>query len=427
MLEEPVGKNPSKQYRIYVGSIPGYIDSKEIQQHFEHFGPITRVRMFYAEPNSNINKGYCHLFASDEATHQKILDHPHHAMQGRRLYCCAYISGRKLRSHNVQSNSKRVVVRNIPSWLTGSDLRALFERFGAVEMAYIFTPHGLMHQPLDQNQTGSVQFSDARTAEALVKKRSLLIRLKHQKHCFSVYPYIHNYNCFKAIQKDIDKLYQDDASLDAGSDRDSQPRAAAGNKDRRRKCLLAKRVVAAVPYHQIRPTSAAYFSQLVLLRELTLVSDRDIRFNRQPGPLAGRPRFDFQSSDAMQRPADEQRDPHSEAPQSGTIKDSLEPADRPEASSAIIRTQIRLTSLTASLTNSTLTERSGRSGSARKRFCATRPEPSNARTKTAEHLMKFAGRLPESCEASPDPAPALSEALSQSSFVSPSLLISSRL
>lgn len=426
MLEDKVGKDTSKQYRIYVGSIPGYIESKDILHYFEKFGPISRVRMFFNEPHSRVNKGYCHLITSDQEAYQKILDYPHHVMDDRRLYCCAYISGRKLRSHNIQSNSKRVVVRNIPQSLTGAELRALFERFGQVEMAYIFTPHGLMQRPLDQNQTGSVQFRDARAAEELVKKKTVYIRLRQRSHCFMVYPFIHNYNNFKSIQKDIDKLYQNEASSEAALDSDSQLRATLGGRVYQRKCLLARRVHAAVPYHQIRPTSSAYFSQLALLRELTLVPERDIRFNQHPGSAVGSQRIDFQSSGEAQLSEVEVRVQRCEGPQSEILKDSLVVAERLEAPSAL-RLRTQMIRLTASLTNSTLTERSGRSGSERKHFCASPPEPSNARTKTAEQLIKLAGRPSETCEASSDLAPALPFANRLTCFISQPLLICSHL
>ena len=426
MLEDKVGKDTSKQYRIYVGSIPGYIESKDILHYFEKFGPISRVRMFYTEPQSRVNKGYCHLITSDQEAYQKILDYPHHVMDDRRLYCCAYISGRKLRSHNIQSNSKRVVVRNIPQSLTGAELRALFERFGQVEMAYIFAPHGLMQKPLDQNQTGSVQFKDARAAEELVKKKTVYIRLRQRSHCFMVYPFIHNYNNFKSIQKDIDKLYQNDASMGTASDCESQLQTRLGNSVYHRKCLLAKRVHAAVPYHQIRPTSSVYFSQLALLRELTLVPERDIRFNQQTGSAVNSQRIDFQSSGEPQQFGVEVRERRCEEPESELLKDSLVVEERLEASGAL-GPRTRMIRLTASLTNSTLTERSGRSGSGRKRFCATPAQPTNVRTKTAENLIKLAGRPFESCEASSDLAPALSLGNRLSSFISQALLISSRL
>jgi RNA recognition motif-containing protein len=426
MLEDTLVQDSSKQYKIYVGSIPGYIESKDILNYFEKFGSVSRVRMFYSEPHSKVNKGYCHLITSDQGTYQKILDYPHHVMEDRRLYCCAYISGRKLRSHNIQSNSKRVVVRNIPQYLTGPELKSLFERFGQVEMAYIFTPHGLMQKPADQNQTGSVQFKDARVAVELVKKKNLYIRTRQRAHCFMIYPFIHNYNNFKSIQKDIEILYQDDGSMAEESEPGSQPLEGQGQQAYQRKCLLAKRVQATVPYHQIRPTSSAYFRQLALIRELMLVPERDIRLNQQQGSAVRRQRIDFQSSNGKQPSDGTERERHCIPPQTEVLKDRLAIAERPEAQCAL-RPQTPMMSFSASLTNSTLTERSRHSGSENVHFCAIPLEPTNARIKTAEKLINLADRPFESCEASSELTPALSQGNSRPTFISQTLLISTHL
>lgn len=95
--------------------------------------------MFYRGGDVIFNKGYCHLVLEDKQTYDTILRKPVHMLGSRRIYCSAFISGRRLIKFNNLSNSRRIVVTGIPDVFKESDLYSIFGHFGKVAMAYIFT------------------------------------------------------------------------------------------------------------------------------------------------------------------------------------------------------------------------------------------------------------------------------------------------
>lgn len=179
-------------FKIFVGSIPGQIDEEVLREYFESFGPVERVRMFHRGQGALLNKGYCHLILTDEKTYANILDEPIHKLGERRIFCSTFISGRKLQKHNVTSNSKRIVVRDIPICFNDKDMYSVFGQFGKVTMAYIFiSPNGQEND--SRVRLGSVQYSDAAPARALAKLKFVEVRRGAESITLMVMPYVHNY------------------------------------------------------------------------------------------------------------------------------------------------------------------------------------------------------------------------------------------
>ncbi len=191
-------------YKIFVGSIPGQIDVSVLEEYFKTFGPIERVRMFFRGQGAILNKGYCHLIINERDTYEKILQKPIHTLGMRRIFCSAYISGRKLVKHNMVSNAKRIVVKDIPCCLTDQDMYSIFGQFGNVTMAYIFTsPTEELNEP--RAPIGSVQFVDALSAKALAQRKFVKVKKGTQTFTLTVNRYLHNYGEPFGLLDSVDK------------------------------------------------------------------------------------------------------------------------------------------------------------------------------------------------------------------------------
>lgn len=179
-------------YRIFVGSIPGQIDPSVLQDHFQTFGSIASVRMFYKNPSSQVNKGYCHITAGDRQTFEAILRQPVHLVGDRRLVCSAHISGRKLVHHNNLSNHKRVIVRGVPSTISDQDLYSIFGQFGRVSLAYVFELAESKAAKYNRSSTASVQFEEEVYARAIVRRKYVWVQKGSKSYRLSVQPFVHN-------------------------------------------------------------------------------------------------------------------------------------------------------------------------------------------------------------------------------------------
>lgn len=95
--------------------------------------------MFYRGGGVVYNKGYCHVDLFDIDTYHAILETQVHMLGSRRIYCSAFISGRRLTKYNNLSNLRRIIVTGIPDMIKEVDLYSIFGHFGKVSMAYIYT------------------------------------------------------------------------------------------------------------------------------------------------------------------------------------------------------------------------------------------------------------------------------------------------
>lgn len=174
--------------RLHVGSIPATASELSIRQYFDQFGPVMGVKIFYNSPGKSgltLNKGYCHILVSDQATADVILQHSSHYFQDRIIQCSPYQRGHLLKQNNAINNLRRVVAKMFPQSANEKDLYKLFGAFGPVENAFF-----LQTQKYDSDQrykTASILFKRPEDAESLVQRgfvyyEQYLIKLYHFQH-----------------------------------------------------------------------------------------------------------------------------------------------------------------------------------------------------------------------------------------------------
>lgn len=189
------GEDVEPKRRIFVGSIPGHLKQEELIQYFSAFGEVLKVKMFFRDGSTKLNKGYCHLVVRRDAE-EKILK-TKHIFEGRTLFVAPYVSGRKLDKYNQQNNARRIVIRNLPASMTQDMLHTTFSRYGRIEVAYVFSTHSKMKVRTGLMPTGSVQFSDSKVARALIDRGVINVDINNEVHTLCIYPFIHNYNELK--------------------------------------------------------------------------------------------------------------------------------------------------------------------------------------------------------------------------------------
>ena len=276
--------------RIYVGSIPGFIDVSQLMKYFKRFGYIKRIRMFYKNDASRMNRGYCHVVAKDWKTYETILNFKNHNIDNRHIFCLPYISGRKLTRHNAINNMRRIIVRGLPEVFTSESLKTAFEVYGEVEISYIFAPHALSGKGHPTQLTGSIQFSSRSVAESLAGK--FKVQVTHQGHQYQVfvYPYIHKYSEFK--EKQLTPVPHQKISKDRNAEDGDQSQAensadyfAQEAMDRFE--FLKAKILPAI--HKSKPTRVHYFrlnTALAVYLRHTPKLESNYDFKQRSHPLA---------------------------------------------------------------------------------------------------------------------------------------------
>lgn len=185
-------KSCKSDYKIYVGSIPGSANAGQLASYFRKFGCVRRIQMPINASCPKINRGYCWLTVRNLETYNAVLQHKEHSFGDRILMCAPFMTGKQLRTHNFCSNSRRVIVRNIPNDFTSSDLREAFQPFGKVLMAYIFSsPDKLDREKSSKTKTGSIQFECSKVAQNLIQKREVKVHSKNGSQKLLVFLFQH--------------------------------------------------------------------------------------------------------------------------------------------------------------------------------------------------------------------------------------------
>lgn len=190
--------SPRTNYKIYVGGISSQMQAGKLKAYFGSFGWIESVltfnkktrRVAVAKDNklpppgtSGLNyeriKGFCIVNAGDSATFERILNHSPHILNGRTIQCSEYITGSKLGQANVEKNSRRVIVKNVPPTITDDELKEILESYaGPIEIFFCFQTDNrklILKGKQKKNKTFSVMFKDKRSIQTIEENPHLLL------------------------------------------------------------------------------------------------------------------------------------------------------------------------------------------------------------------------------------------------------------
>lgn len=126
----------SKGYKaIFVSNIAAYTKLEDLTHYFSNFG---RVHELQTTRMSRKNKMVFKLIASS-STCSRILNYSPHQLGDRVIQCKPFLEGKDLVRLNVDINSRRVILKGIPSLTTEQELKNYLESsFGQVETMFEF-------------------------------------------------------------------------------------------------------------------------------------------------------------------------------------------------------------------------------------------------------------------------------------------------
>ena len=173
---------------IFVTGIPSKTHTQAVLDHFRGFGQVIMFRLqdnvkgnkvLQAHPSANIKRGFCILQAQNLLTYRKIISSTEPFL-GRTLAIGPFRQGSALWSHNGQVNSRRVIVKKVPSSISQETLQQVLERaFGEIGRIYCFaaesTEKAVKKQKNRKCNTYSVEFLTEASAMQAAKDGFLCI------------------------------------------------------------------------------------------------------------------------------------------------------------------------------------------------------------------------------------------------------------
>lgn len=153
-----------KRRIVFVGGIPSLMAEEAIRSHFEQFGALVKVRVM-RDKKSKEAKGYAFVTAAEPETAAKILAHPTHVIDGRRLDCQLASRKGEKRDWKEDQKKRRIFVSGLPQTLTSQALQLRFEQFGPLRNAYVIFD---FESGLSKGY-GYVEFQDAAVASCALE------------------------------------------------------------------------------------------------------------------------------------------------------------------------------------------------------------------------------------------------------------------
>ena len=129
-------QNPkTKNYKIFVGCIPGDVTQPDLRLFFSTYGRIQTLKLNFKA--RNVNSGYCIITCADVETYSRLLAQPVD-FHGRKLECRPFMKDSELQVFRRLYNQRRIYIYNVSPKLSDQDIKELFEeKIGGVESAYL--------------------------------------------------------------------------------------------------------------------------------------------------------------------------------------------------------------------------------------------------------------------------------------------------
>lgn len=157
---------------IFVGGIPGNISAQEIRSYFYQFGEVKAVKIAFSKSLPAINNGYCFVKFNSTASVKALLEVKEHRIVNRRVTCKPYLEGGFLNSEMNSQNSRKVIAKFIPGWMTDEDLKRYFESYGEVESYYMSKYRdSLSKEMIQPTSVGYIVFRDQNVANYVSEKK----------------------------------------------------------------------------------------------------------------------------------------------------------------------------------------------------------------------------------------------------------------
>lgn len=126
------------QYKLFVGGLPTTITADVLSVYFSQFGDILSSEPQTWSKKSQKCRGFGVVCCRDQATFDRILNHPKHELLGRIIECSPYFNDKtRLTKHFKEVMKRKIFVRGLSSRISTEDLENFFSRYGELEIAYV--------------------------------------------------------------------------------------------------------------------------------------------------------------------------------------------------------------------------------------------------------------------------------------------------
>lgn len=160
--------------KIHVGPLKADTTQRELYSYFSFFGKVAHVSMgtrAKKRTGATISKSYCEIQVYDMETYQKILVSDHH-FKGRRLECRRFAEGEELYEQNKEGNDRKVIIKNIPSYVTEGQMKEIIGKYGEIRFLFFLNENNpAKRRRITKCKTASVQFTTKAAAADLRAQR----------------------------------------------------------------------------------------------------------------------------------------------------------------------------------------------------------------------------------------------------------------
>jgi heterogeneous nuclear ribonucleoprotein A1/A3 len=121
---------------IFVGGVKACFTHQEISDYFSQFGKVSSIKMKKNRKQKEMNRGFCLVKFLLISSAQKAIQNKNHLIEGRLVTCRAYLKGENLKVCQVEKNSKKLYLNQLPLATQNIDIIKAFSKFGQIESGY---------------------------------------------------------------------------------------------------------------------------------------------------------------------------------------------------------------------------------------------------------------------------------------------------
>lgn len=171
----PREQKTSKQYKLFVGSVPGEATEEKLRKLFSQFGEIKTVDLPF-KSGKKVNAGYCKLSCKNESTFNALLNNT--VMYKKRvLEIRPHLSDQALAKFRQGYNQRRVYVYNINPQFSDKEIMSAFDQnIGPVDSGYCIRKNDFQRKRKNVPMFGYVLFKSEEDANKAITQETLIYK-----------------------------------------------------------------------------------------------------------------------------------------------------------------------------------------------------------------------------------------------------------
>lgn len=142
------GEFPNQMYEsssnfLFIGGISLEASARDVGQHFEQFGKVTKVDLPLTR--AGLRKGFGFVHFLDSESLQKALSYKLHEIRGKRVAVRKGVNNQEASQATKSMQERKIYATGFPAWITEEEVYSIFAKYGKV--ARILSPRdGIRHR-----------------------------------------------------------------------------------------------------------------------------------------------------------------------------------------------------------------------------------------------------------------------------------------